>query len=103
MGTAEKSRGKKTPGTRNHQMTDLTITPLLVFGLKQYPIIKLYTNNRSEENNHITSVHYHPINRNEHISRLVIPAITLTQHSDKIPAMRFDTKIDGFLPRSLHD
>jgi hypothetical protein len=28
----------------------LTFTPLLMFALKQYSIIKLYTNNRSEEN-----------------------------------------------------
>jgi len=31
-------------------------TPLLVFALKQISIIKLYTNNRSEKNNHIFSV-----------------------------------------------
>jgi hypothetical protein len=28
----------------------LTFTPLLMFALKQYSIIKLYTNNRSEKN-----------------------------------------------------
>jgi hypothetical protein len=33
-----------------------TFTPLLVFALKQYSIIKLYTNNRSEENNHVFSM-----------------------------------------------